>query len=577
MTIEIEMPDGSVAEFPDDMPQEQIQKAIRDHWAQQSKIGIQPEARQAAQREGVSAARGFMRGLQDVPTGLLQLSTELDPLKSLKNLLYSGLGEQIGLPLTAEQLGASIRGGEEAYQRERGTADVDVPRLAGNIIGGTALSLLGPSTAPSALGGVRGFLANRIRDAVTGGVLGAAQPAYGPDFRGEKMEQAGMGVAGGTLGGTLMAPFARVVAPRVPEDVQKLRELGVTPTIGQRLGGGASTMEQAMTSIPLAGSFVSGARKNTIEQFNRGIGERALGKVDPSLAAEMPKDIKAGHELIDYVGRTLSKQYNDLLPNLTGNIDAPMQQELQSIIQMATSSFPQERLDQFNRILKTQLFDRFTPQGNASGETLKTVESQLGHQVRGYMRSPDFDQQQLGSALREVQSSLRSMIERQNPNYAESLQPINKAWADFLRMENAAARGADGVFTPTQLRSASRSLDPSRKKSQFARGTALLQPEAEAAQRVLGTTLPSSGTSERAAAMGLLGVGAMTGIPAPALIGGAGLMGTYTAPGMKMADILMSGGAPTRERLLGGPLRRVASPIGAALLPFAPEATETVK
>src|SRR5574337_718379 len=257
-----------------------------------------------------------------------------------------------------------------------------------------------------------GFLSRIAANAGLGGLFGLTAPAIGDeDFFEQKKKQAmtGAGLGAGTA--AALTPVARAIAPRIPAGVQELREMGVVPTIGQRLGGNYNRIEQGLTSAPLLGSAIREARNRTIEQFNIDIGNRVLAKVDE----QVPKGVQPGHDLVDYVGKTLSNKYSDLLPNLSGQLDPQLTSEINTIRGM-THTFPDPQRDQFERILQSQVLDKFTPAGLANGEKLKEIEQQLGHFAAGYRKSDDFDKQQLGQALREVQASLRGMIERQNPN-----------------------------------------------------------------------------------------------------------------------------------------------------------------
>jgi hypothetical protein len=173
------------------------------------------------------------------------------------------------------------------------------------------------------------------------------------------------------------------------------------------------------------------------------------------------------------------------------------------------SSFPKEYEDTFNRILKNDLEDRFTSSGMASGETLKNIESLIGKRARDYSMSPDPDHRQIGAALNEVKSSLRDMLERQNPAHAGDLRNINQAYASLERMahatKSAGAQKKGGVFSPEEYLAAVKSADSSLRKRNVAKGTAMDQDFAQAAQRVLGKGQSGIGSAYRTA--GAIGLG----------------------------------------------------------------------
>ena len=105
------------------------------------------------------------------------------------------------------------------------------------------------------------------------------------------------------------------------------------------------------------------------------------------------------------------------------------------------------------------------------------LEGEAGS-ISSAMHRDDFAQRGLADAIREVQSSLRGAVERSaGPEAAAELQAANTAWANFVRIQDAASRiGAkDGIFTPAQLTAAVRAKDGSGRKAAFARGDALMQ------------------------------------------------------------------------------------------------------
>ncbi len=561
MTIEVELPDGSIAEFPDDMPQEKIQQTLQAHFAKTSPTEVSyrdigPKKTPGYEQRAVSEVKGFGKGLADPFVGLTQLVTNVDPLQNLKTKLFSGLEESSGIPLTTQGLNKAIKSGEKQYQEDRGSQELDVPRLLGNIL--SPLNIATGAIGGSAQGSL---FQNLMRNMGTGSLMGAMSPVTeGEDYATEKGGQIGLG---GLAAGVTTLPsyfMGRVVAPHVPADIQHLREMGVTPTIGQRLGGNFNRAEQGFTSAPLLGGGIKEARNRAIDQWNVGIGNQVL---EP-LGERLPANTRSGRDLVEQVGSRISNRYDSLLPRLTGDMDPQFRQEMAQIQNMGLL-FPDQQRDQLDRILQTQVFDKFTPQGRASGDTLKEVESQLGRLANGYMRNPDFDQRNLGRALRESQRVLRSMVERTNPQYAGELQPINQAWANFLRMENAAGRtgAVEGTFNPAQLRAAARSLDPTRRKSQFARGTARMQGDAELAQRILGTHVNDSGTPFRTAlGLGMLGGGYM--VHPGVLAGELASMLPYTRMGQSAVDTALSGGMGWR-RPIGEVINRLG-PLSAPLL-----------
>jgi hypothetical protein len=93
----------------------------------------------------------------------------------------------------------------------------------------------------------------------------------------------------------------------------------------------------------------------------------------------------------------------------------------------------------------------------------------------------------------------------------------------------------EGVFSPAQLLAAIKRNDPTKDKAAFARGAARLQEFGEQAQKVIGDTVPDSGTAGRAAMMHMIGAMGAEQLDPRLLAGGAALALPYTRPGAAAA------------------------------------------
>ena len=123
-----------------------------------------------------------------------------------------------------------IAGAEQARRQAEGDTGIDVYKLGGAIA--SPLNLIaGSQVAKAGLTGVKGALA-------TGGVTGAlAQPTLEEDVALGKAKQAGIGAGAGVVGQKVGQAIGGVISPKVSVDEQILRDLGVTPTTGETLGG----------------------------------------------------------------------------------------------------------------------------------------------------------------------------------------------------------------------------------------------------------------------------------------------------------------------------------------------------
>ncbi len=279
-----------------------------------------------------------------------------------------------------------------------------------------------------------------------------------------------------------------------------------------------------------------------------------------------------GNAAVEYARTRLGDAYENLLPNLRGDLNAvpgagalPRQagqsappsfrQELDNIRQLG-QNLPEPQRGQLERILDREIINRFTPQGMASGETLKDIESKLGGIRRANARSDDYDVRTLGDAVGEAQAAMRRMVENVNPQQQGELARINEGYANFKKVQDAAGRvGANqGVFSPAQLHSAVRSGDQSKDKRAFSEGNALMQDLSAAGRAVLPSSVPDSGTPFRSmAALAMAHPLKATGMALPLSLGALG----YTPAGQNLIrGILTRQGNP-----LYGDVANQVSPI----------------
>lgn len=341
----------------------------------------------------------------------------------------------------------------------------------------------------------------------------------------------------GAAAGAMAPAVRRTRQPKISDNVKTLRAEGVPLTPGQAHGGAVKVMEDAATSTPILGPAIQDARRTGLERFNAAAANRALRHVN----AKVPEGVKPGNETIAYVGDLLSSKYENLLPKGGVRADPGFSADVASnVVPVAETLTPQAR-DQLLGIVESRVNSRLNDGGGMDGPTYQRVQSELKTLIGRFSGSTDADQRAIGDALTGISGSLRDAASRQNPSFAGSLRRLDRAYAEFKRVEGAAAAVAadGGVFTPAQLQSAVRAGDKSVGKRQFARGEALGQDFAGAAKETLPSKVPDSGTATRGmvgalvTAPATIGAGVATGgVP-----GGLAAAGGYaaTAGGLKLA------------------------------------------
>jgi hypothetical protein len=483
----------------------------------------------------------------------------VDPALAVGQLVSeaTGLGKQ------------SVR--EAVASREQRSAEAPggaLTRLAGNILSpATALLAQQVPQAVSQIPKIGGY---RATQAAATGAVGAPliSPAVGEDVFAEQAQKAGIGAALGPVVDIAAAPLARLGTPSARPELGVLQRQGIDVgrlTPGQQLGGTFKTTEEALKSIPVAGEFVKQAEIGAFQEFNRGLIQRVIDQVNPQL--KIPAKLQT-RQALNTAYKELGKSYKESLSKMRITPTKDLYDDLSlTVNSYADELVNPEDLKKLSSLVEKNV-TKWIPEGKILlGTTAKRIDEKLGTLISNYAKGGPEDRV-ISNALTDIQVILRDKIAQQDPS--GKIKATNAAYADFLRLQDAAARStrADQIFTPEQLLSAVKSLDSSKRKGAFARGQARMQETAEAGRGVLGTTVPESGTSPRmltqSAATGLAALGLGTaGVPssaiAPAIMAGGGVAAMYSKPGLATIRTLGQ---------LGPGLRSAAPIVAPSLLDF---------
>lgn len=413
---------------------------------------------------------------------------------------------------------------------------------------GNAATVVVPTpAAPAALLANSSRLTNAARGAVTAGMVGAGYAAVDRGSAGERLQAAsetarnplvlGLGAAGGALGPS--RPRTKV-PQRVDPDVELLAREGVPLTPGQMGGRVRRSAEEAGTSLPMVGDAIQARRREGVEGFVRATQNRAL---EHGLGERLDDAIPTGTESIKHVGDRLSKGYEEAMPNVGVRLDAGFADDFRSALGNVSTLTPQNQQRLF-KIITERLDSRIPQNGVIDGQLYKRLQSDLDHEVGRFSGAPDPDARAMGEALSGVQQALEAAARRQDPRFAQTIDRLDRGWAELARIETAASRAKDldGIFTPSQYAQSIRAGDGRIRNRGVARGEALSQDLARAGQRVLPQKMPDSGTTGRAM-WGMLAsapgavLGALTGGGVGAAAGAAAGVGA-TAAGLGAASRL---------------------------------------
>jgi hypothetical protein len=458
--------------------------------------------------------------------------------------------------------------------------------LGGNVIGKVANAAMGrevfqPSThvfnqalsklgLPEAESGIEKFTQGLAESApalaIPGGfipqvagnaMIGAAQAPAGQEVTGGML-----GAAGGGAGHVL----PKVLASGLPGISQQARQLmnttGIQPTVGMAVPK-LRAVEEFSTGIPVFGEVVKSARQRALSEF----ADTAIAKAVPGL--ELPKNATP-LDKIDFANDHVSALYYDVLPQVKPEVPIVGLNSVGNIPQGTSAKAFEEGYkrakgnsyltDTQQEILDRVYKDRSKNISNYSGEQLKTLDAELGEQIRKYQRGAGTSD--LADSLREMQLGLREGIEsRLPPELQGKLADANRSYRELIAINDAASKHHDFVTTPSRLSKAIAARD----KTPITRLYGDMPDFSRNAQQVLPESV-GRGMTSSGIASGIVGGAAatLTG-HLPTLIGAAGA-GALGATRPVQASLL---GNTAMQKILRSKLSdrsNVRSLLGAELL-----------
>ncbi len=457
----------------------------------------------AALQAHIQAGRGLLQGMSDPVWGGLQLLGH-GYASAAKGIAPQSKHAQWAKDQAAK-LDRLLADREADYQTKTpSTVAAGTFRLGGQMLPALMMGGVGATHRAATL------LSKMGHSAATGSAASILQPTtnQGGDFAAEKLHQALLGGIAGGLIPPATSGLARLLSPNASRNKQLkiLLDAGITPTPGRMLGGTIGQLEDKFSSVPVLGDAIRYSQRQAVEDLNRAAYARVLAPIGKTPSKEI------GREGIDQLAHTLSQEYEKLLPKLTFQADKNFASEVQRIRQKAMHFLPEPRSLQLQNIIRHQITNKLMQSPTVSGQHVKQVESELGMLAAKYEKSASADERLLGQAVEDLKQALRNGLERTNPEHAKQLANINQAYAQYVRVRNAASRtgSKNGLFTPAQFAAAVRATDSSRSKGQYARGRALMQDLSDAGAQVLGPGYPDSGTAARLLwGAGAMGSGAM--------------------------------------------------------------------
>lgn len=512
--IEVELPDGSIAEFPDGTSNDVIRGALQKRFGAPQ----QPDPQNADGTYGqapegmvLNPATGQMEDLRspinpNIPTGTA-------------NAAMLGAGQGLGFNMLDEAAaGAStLFGGDYDYnlgrmrEAERRAAEDNPVAYYGGTIGGAIGTGAGmasggmslganainagwrlPGVAAAsgaeglALGGLYGFgsgegLEDRLDKSETGakwgGALGVATP---------------LAVAGASKAAEkIISPFR--ASPERIAAAGTLQQEGIPLTAGQKTG---SKWLQYRES-ELGGGRAADFMERQAEAFTDAAMRRAGGSG------------RATSDNMSSMASRIGQGFDDVSARNALRVDQGLVNDMNRAAQEYARVLPTEQRSIFQS-LGNDIAERFKAgQGTMSGKDYQTIRSRLTRMSQNYRNSDS----EFSSAIRGLRDALDSGMERSiNPADAGVWSELRRQYGNMKTLENAVAgaggeSAAMGLISPARLRMSA----SSGNRGGYARGQGDFAELAKAGQALM-TPLPNSGTAQRMAAQGI----------AAAILGGGG-------------------------------------------------------
>lgn len=531
---EVEMPDGSVLEFPPGMPDASIKAIIE----KQNQAAISTAAAGRVQQMGPfrKALYGAERSFDDAATGLQQI--------------------------TPKMLGGGMSPQEERELAIRREMERQIPSSGYSRFGGDIAMMAAPSTAAVRAGALipkLGAAGQYVGAAAAGALGGALKPVLGEEDRGENAGQGAVfGAAGQGVGNVIGRGIEGIVAKapglaKLPQKVRDMLTLGQSADRSTLSGRIAGATEEKLQSVPFAGSVIANARDRGVNSWR----DNLLDEVTPSGSAPQ------GETTRDTVAGIYGEFKNRYKAALAGH-QVPPSQMFETLVSKITNN-PRSGLtsqqqaevrDQAMRYYNSMFYGagQTGPAGTgvvmqggqrgaaqfADAETAKNFEAFLTSQASQYRKSNAPNASSMAQMFDDLERAWSVSYRRNLPSSARlATRDLDQQYAPFKTVERAASSiGNDGGdFTPNQLLNAVKARTGT---SRFARGEGILQDDAQNAKLLLGNHVPNSGTVDRASTLAALTGAVLDPVrTAATFAGAAGLTSTKAGRNLMLGDTRM--------------------------------------
>lgn len=483
MSITVDLPDGSVAEFPDGTSPAVMKAAIAKKF---SKPSAEPKADPT---EGMGTMDRYTTAIG----------------RSIEN---TGRGAAQILPQGAVDFANELRAkiGLTPSQNADEAAKYDAPLLdtpagfVGNIAGNMAQLAApgaGATKAAAALGLVKS--APYAAGAATGAMFGATQPTVGDESRAGNVAKEAMLGAGGALIGQGVGALARggkeALSPAVKALAQKADAYGIPLTVAQLSDSAfVKTLQSALSKLPFSG-------QGKLYETQQAAFNRAIAKTFGEDADAITSDVAAAAK------RRIGAEFDRLTTTNNLPLSQPLVADIGAVVQKAAQNATPE-----NAALVAQQAEALigkSVNGVVPGQAYREMDSQLGRLMKG---TQDGDRKfylgQLRDALRNGMDSAIS------PADQLAWKAARGQYRNLKTVEDLVEKAPTGNLSPALLMGKVRANSSDMAYG----GGGDLADLARIGQQFLKAQVPDSGTAQRnlvyelTKAGGAFGGGAVAGV-----------------------------------------------------------------
>lgn len=499
-----ELADGTRLEFPDETPDDVIERVAR-----QMAVGNQPTEPQNAPTGNFAenALAGVGQAFVNLGAGAQQRAVDL--------------GVKLGLasPETAQRL--------QAEEAERRRLDAPLNRTWGGRVGNFAgnVAAIGPAMLIPGANTVLGAGA-------VGALSGALQPTTSDESIGRNVMLGAAGGSGGAAAGKVLGAALRARTP-LPDVTAAAKKFDIPILASQATGSKPlQVMESVLGNLPGSSGRVAQARGAQQAAFNRAVLKTAGESAD-----------SATPEVMSRIGTRLSKEFQRVPGSQTVKLDDRLLSDLASVeTRYARNLTPDQR-----GIVAQYLDDILTHGENIPGNAYQAWRSRIS------ARASSTGDSELKTALRGIYKALDDAFDRSaTPEAVRAMKAARSQYKAFKAIQPIAEKGSD--IAPSALRA-----QVAKSTPDFAMGGGGELGELARLGMSLRDPIPNSGTAQRLFWQGLLTGGAGATALASPTLAGIGLATPYVA-----SRALLSG--PGQRYLTNGLFHQVTPEVEAALM-----------